>query len=540
MWILGVSRHHNGAVCLLHNGKIVFYLEEDRLSKIKHDGFCQLVFSKILNYTNKLDYVALAGYDPLDSNFEHLEFNVYFLLLVKLGLISSPEQIIDLTHEHHLCHASCGFYNSGFDRAVCVVIDGAGSLYPLENDNVGRETSSIITLEYPNKLQVLFKNIVTSSNSKQLALTNVPNNCKIIVSSILDIGKAYQSVSVYQGFDIYDCGKTMGWASYGVPDNTIPETFINGQANMDLFTHDRSLTIPQTDNFQTQANLALNVQQHTQQNALDLIKKAVSISGINNVVLTGGYALNCTANYFIRKNLNADINLYVEPISHDGGTAIGAAKLIHHRVTNSTSVNSLPSLYLGPSYNISLDDAVTVTENDIVDLLLDKHIVAVFQGRSEAGPRALGNRSLLFDPRLQNGKDIVNKIKRREIFRPFAASVLEEYAHDWFDLAGMANSPYMMYAVDVIIDKQPLIPAVVHVDGTCRIQTVSQKEHNFYALINEFYKRTGVPMLFNTSFNLAGDPLVETLEDAISTLNRSNIEYLYLPDIQKLVHIPNK
>jgi carbamoyltransferase len=423
---------------------------------------------------------------------------------------------------------------------VCVVIDGAGSLYPLENDTVGRETSSIITLEYPNKLRVLFKNIVTSSDSKHLALDGIPKNCEIVVTSDLDIGKAYQSVSVYQGFDIYDCGKTMGWASYGKPNPNIPETFINGRANMELFTHNRSLTIPKTDSFQTQADLAFNIQSHTQQKALDLIKKAVSISGIKNIVLTGGYALNCTANYFIRKNLDADINLYVEPISHDGGTAIGAAKLIHHRVTNSNQVNLLPSLYLGPHQEIDLDNAISVSEKDIVDLLLDKNIVAIFQGNSEAGPRALGNRSLLFDPRVPNGKDIVNEIKRREVFRPFAASVLEEHAKEWFDLAGMDESPYMMYAVDVIISKQILIPAVVHVDGTCRVQTVGQKEYYFYKLIEEFYKKTGVPMLFNTSFNLAGEPLVETLEDAIDTLNRSNIEYLYLPEIKKLVHIPNK
>jgi carbamoyltransferase len=347
-------------------------------------------------------------------------------------------------------------------------------------------------------------------------------------------------VSVHQGFDIYECGKTMGWASYGFPDSSIPDTFINGHANMELFTHKRTLNIPKTDDFQKQANLAYNIQQHTQDRALQMIKKAIAISGIKNVVFTGGYALNCTANYYIRKNLGSDVNFYVEPISHDGGTAIGAAKLIHHRVTNDIQQHPLESLYLGPAHNIDAESYPTVTEKDIVDILISGKIVAIFQGNSEAGPRALGNRSLLFDPRISNGKDIVNEIKRREEFRPFAASVLEEHASDWFDMAGMSSSPFMMYAVDAIKEKQALIPAVVHVDGTCRIQTVSKKQHNFYTLISEFYKTTGVPMLFNTSFNLAGEPLVESFSDALDTLNRSNIEYLYLPDVQKLIYMPNK
>jgi carbamoyltransferase len=548
MWVLGISRHHNGAICLIHDGNVIFYLEEDRLSKIKYDGFCQLVFNKVLDYTDKLDYVALAGYDPVDYNFEFLEFNVYFLLLVKLRLIHSPDQIIDLSQNHHLCHASCGFYNSGFDSAVVVVIDGAGSIYALEDDCIGRETSSIIEFSYPAKFNARFKNIVTTSASRKLAY-EVPPSCELNISSNLDIGKAYQTVSVHQGFDIYECGKTMGWASYGQDDTNIPETYIDNIANMQLFNHDRTLNVEQhpyisSDDFQIQANLSKNIQEHTQQQALELIKKAISVTGNKNVILTGGYALNCTANYYIRKNLPTDINLYVEPISHDGGTSIGAAKLVYHNESKDNKIHPLDTLFLGPTNSLAFElkdneTATTVAPADIVQLLLDKNIVAMYQGRSEAGPRALGNRSLLFDPRVPNGKDIVNEIKRREVFRPFAASILEEHANEWFDLSGMPNSPFMMYAVDT--KKSTEIPAVVHVDNSCRIQTVNATQvPMFYELIAEFYKQTGVPMLFNTSFNLAGDPLVETVKDAIDTLRRSNIEYLYLPETKTLVTVTNK
>ena len=173
---------------------------------------------------------------------------------------------------------------------------------------------------------------------------------------------------------------------------------------------------------------------------------------------------------------------------------------------------------------------IITDKNLAVEQILNQQIVAIFQNSSEYGPRGLGNRSLLFDPRNKNGKDIVNKIKKREWFRPFAGTVLLENAHDWFDMGTIKESPYMSYAIPVKEEKKSIIPAITHVDGTCRVQTVTKEQNKkFYEIIKLFYEKTNVPILFNTSFNLAGETLVETKEDAINTLNTSDINYLYIP-----------
>ena len=176
----------------------------------------------------------------------------------------------------------------------------------------------------------------------------------------------------------------------------------------------------------------------------------------------------------------------------------------------------------------------------MIDLITDRNIVTVFQGRSENGPRALGNRSILYDPTDPNGKDHVNIVKRREYFRPFAGTILAEHAHDWFEMRTLKESPHMMYAMDCKPGVKEKIPSIIHVDGTCRIQTVTREQNeHYYNLIEKFYERTGVPIIFNTSFNLGGEPLVETLDDAVRTLANSDIEYMYLPELKILVSLKN-
>jgi carbamoyltransferase len=227
---------------------------------------------------------------------------------------------------------------------------------------------------------------------------------------------------------------------------------------------------------------------------------------------------------------------------------MGAALLQWYEITNDTTVRKrTDTLYegfhycysndeietLAKKYNATVQDAV---DEDIINLITTKNIVSIFQGKSENGPRALGNRSILYDPTDPNGKDFVNEIKRREYFRPFAGSILEEDVHEWFDLRGMDSSPTMMYAVNCQPGIEEKIPAIIHIDGTCRIQTVNEEQNpNYYKLIKAFKDATGCPIIFNTSFNLGGEPLVETLEDALWTLSQSGINYLYLPEFGKLI-----
>jgi len=175
---------------------------------------------------------------------------------------------------------------------------------------------------------------------------------------------------------------------------------------------------------------------------------------------------------------------------------------------------------------------ISATHNKIIDIIIDQKIVALMQGRGEAGPRALGNRSILFDPRNPQAQQIVNKVKKREWFRPFAGTILKEHAKEWVEFPGSIDeSPFMMLAFPIKEEKKNCIPGIIHADGTCRMQTVTEQQNpHFYKLIKTFYEHTGVPILFNTSFNLGGEVLVHTLEDALDTLLRSEIDYLYLPE----------
>ena len=175
-------------------------------------------------------------------------------------------------------------------------------------------------------------------------------------------------------------------------------------------------------------------------------------------------------------------------------------------------------------------------KEEAVDLLLQQEVVVIFQGHSEWGARALGNRSMLFDPRNKNAKEIVNKIKGRQWWRPTAATILYEYRHDYLDMHGLDESPNMTFAIDAKQKTIDEVPACVHADNTCRFQTLKREQNpNYYELIKEFESITSVPILFNTSFNLAGDCIVETIQDAIDTVNKSKIDYLYVPELGVLI-----
>jgi len=595
-WIAAIARGHNAGVCLLKDGELVFALEEERISRSKYDGGPYATMMKILDYTDRLDYLVIAHTQPLREA-GHCDFTgdpIYTALARKLGLIDrkvnphNHPQVIDLSSTHHKLHASCAFYRSGFEEAVAVIVDGAGTFIPMTINGETEmcwELETIFNCQYPANIKTLYKHqggrgpwqsarIPEFSSERE----GEEGTHELVLDDSAGITKAYEAVTQYCGWAPIEAGKTMGLFPYGNPNDKIPKIYSDHDGMSEWKTSNRDVIIPTYPNgalvnqnrfkelqtpegydgdlttLENRRDMAYAIQTESQQMVLDLIRKAVEMSGQKNVVLSGGYALNCVANYWYLEQLKDEgINLFVEPVSNDAGTAIGAALLQYHRVTEDSKVKpALKNLYTGPTHMYTVDQIVDIadkygadrvfeaTDDDVVELITNKNIVAMFQGRSEAGPRALGNRSILYDPRDPDGKDHVNTIKRREYFRPFAGSILKEHVHEWFDLRGMDETPFMMYAVRCQEGIEEKIPAIIHVDGTCRIQTVTEEQNKYYhRLISNFHEKTGCPIIFNTSFNLGGEPLVEDLDDACRTLANSLVEYVYLPEYGLMIEIKN-
>jgi carbamoyltransferase len=541
MIVVGLSRYHNSSVCLLIDGEIAFHVENERLSNIKYDSYPFLALNKIKEYVDHVDVIAIAGLNneiPQESFSDGYIYADYIRHLGK-SFYNNKIKIYNYGLSHHLTHAASSFYNSGFDSAVCIVKDGMGSDVKIENKNFidntyGRENMSVFTAAYPNNFDLVYREVSVPFKTEPIFYD------KTLVVNSLSEGMAFQKTSESFGFHSLDAGKVMGMASYGKKNTQMPKIYNNNGINNNLFKIHNSLLNTSLDfsfnSFQEKADFALELQKSTQENVKQEILEVYKITNNPNICLSGGFFLNCVANYEYLKNIPEEINLYIEPISSDSGTSIGAAKLAWHSESQSSKIIKQKDIYYGPTVLTKKPNGGKKTSaKEVADLLSKGKIIALYQGRSESGPRALGNRSILFDPRVKNGKDIVNKVKQREWFRPFAGTVLHEYAGEWFDLRGLKESPFMMYAVNVHENKQNLIPSIVHIDGSCRIQTLTRNQNkNYYDLINEFYKITGVPILFNTSFNLAGECIVETLEDAQKTLANSDIDYLYLPEFNLL------
>ena len=580
MWLLAINTGHNGATALYKDSELIFYIEEDRLSGWKYDGNPYLGMEKAFDYTDHIDFLILCGTRNAFGKMPWTSEDPYTCYVRKkqgskklkvkysgttVQQIRQEMTTVQLGDDHHLTHACTAFYNSGFDNAVAVVVDGAGSginvpdLEYLKGETW--EVESIWTIDYPAEVSCKLinygTNLVDSFNS------TLPDGAMIEMSDGHGITKSYEAVTQYLGFHAIEAGKTMGIASYGKPNDAIkiddghgfnnrsfikPKfpagSLIRSDLHLELKEHDGDISWhTEPDNIDDyRKDLAYAVQKSAERRVTNLIRRAIEITGRKQVVMAGGFILNCVANYEFLKEF-PDVEFYHEPVAHDGGNVMGACQFVYRKVSGDEIKAPLTSLYLGPDRNneyasadfsgFSVDDTSSA---DVAKLIADGNIVCLFQGRSEAGPRALGNRSILFDPTVKNGKDLVNEVKHREWFRPFAGSVMAEHAAEWFDFRSRKDSPFMMYAVNVLEDKKDIIPAITHVDGTCRIQTVTSEQNpHYYALISEFNKIKNVPILFNTSFNLAGDPLVETVVEALETLKKSEMKYLWLPEIGKLL-----
>ena len=330
--ILGINTSHNGSVCILRDGKIDFFLEEERLSKIKHDGF-PIELLKYISKNYKVDKISISG---LDNHWNFKNFNLY---ISYLNTLFPDTPIYDFLKEHHLCHSLSSFYNSNFKKCIGIVIDGNGSFISTPK-GIEVETESIYTLSYLNPPICIYK-------SNRLIDTKEP----------LSLAKVYECITTSLGFKELESGKTMGLSSYGNFNSNIPPIYLNGKGNPLIFDNILSSTngvlkkeykylLNSKDLIQ---DLAYKVQQESQQAIGDLIEKGLKETGLKQVCCAGGYFLNCVANYYLIKRF-PDIEFYFEPISSDAGTAIGAAKLLYHQKTQDKTIRLQKTLYYGPKY----------------------------------------------------------------------------------------------------------------------------------------------------------------------------------------------
>ena len=544
MRILGISPMHDSSVAIIHNGQVEYFSKEERLTRKKRDMRPYLSFDNAIKYSKgKIDYVVISsptGDDDLNNQLEHY-------IKKKIDV-----QVIRLCDHHHLSHASLAFYNSGFNKSLTVVIDRNGSRFGRL-----RESESIFISEYPHQFQPIYKSYwlekigIFEDNlnyEKIKEITKDWPDCDIVADSTMNITKVYESATTLIGQDALENGKTMGLAAYG-KDQPFKSLFVDDVPNTNLFVsridynqqtifkdylHNHIKEVPKT-NYEFYANYAFQVQKQTQQQVLKLIKKYVDKTGIKQVCLTGGYGLNVVTNEYLVKHL-PDVQFYFEPIADDTGNSIGAAMYVYRNETKDVKKYPLKHTFFNHiKENFDILEGVNVTTKEIANYLSQSKIVAVYNGQAEAGPRALGNRSILFDPRNSNAKDIVNKVKNREWYRPFAGSVLKENMKEYFETHHIESSPFMTISFQVKENKKNVIPGIIHMDNSCRIQSVDKDIPHFYDLLKDFKSITNVPVLLNTSFNMAGEALVESLQDAINTFNKTEIDILWFPEIQKMI-----
>ena len=584
MNILGFSAYyHDAAACLLVDGELISAAQEERFTRKKHDADFPLNAIRYCLKEAKLnvqdiDYIVF--YDKPFLKFERI-FETYLAfaprgfksfamslpvwvkdkLFQKKGILSTLNcelgETVDwekklLFSEHHLSHAASAFFPSPFNDAAVLTMDG-----------VGEWTSTSLAVGAGNDLSILRE-------------IQFPHS----------LGLLYSAMTYYTGFKVNSGEyKIMGLAPYGKPiyADLIKQHLIDikedGSFHLDMQYFDYCTGLKMTNArfdalfggpprtsestlSQREMELAASVQSVTEEVVIKLAKSVRQETGQKNLCLAGGVALNCVANGKLLKQGIFD-QIWIQPAAGDAGGAIGAAYSVYHLKLNAPrsvgASDAMKGSYLGPSYSQAEIEKgllevgaqfISVTDEALIEqtaqALADGKAVGWHQGRMEFGPRALGGRSILADPRSPSVQKQLNlKVKYRESFRPFAPSVLREHVQEWFDID--VDSPYMLLVAEVCRDRQlPIaetdktlfgidllnvprstIPAVTHVDNSARIQTVHRDSHpRYHQLITRFKEKTGCPVLVNTSFNVRGEPIVCTPQDAFRCLMGTEIEWL--------------
>lgn len=566
MIILGInSAYHEPAAALVVDGRLVFFGEEERFNRDKHGKPAlvdnahvlpeRAIRAALATAGCTLDQVDLIGYSfAREGRRRNLGVDLHLipgrwgsevgenafhesLLRAPLALesfgasLGATRPVEDRWRwiPHHMAHAASAFLDSPFDHALVMAIDGIGEFDSLlMAEGRGGELKPLLGLPYPHSLGFLWEKI-----------------CQFL------------------GFSEYDACKVMGLSSYGDPSRfALPFARLariesDGTFTVDLETaryRSPSMTaLEALFGFQARQagdplntlhhDLAAALQHFTEEALLALVRRGKQQTGASHLCLAGGVALNCVANARLEKEAGFE-ELFVQPSANDAGSALGAALHLWTTEAGGERRWRLDHAYWGPGYTREQIQAaiqarglsaVEYPDHDAViaetvELVAAGNVVGWFQGRMEMGPRALGNRTLLADPRRADMREILNhKVKHREPFRPFAPSVLVEKAPEWFEMPCRTTSTdFMLFAYPTKPEKRSLIPAVVHVDGTSRIQTVRRETNPLYhRLISAFERKTGVPMVLNTSFN-DSEPIVCSPEDALNTFLKTRIDAVVL------------
>lgn len=539
----------NGGVALFVDGEIKMMINEERLNRKKYsNGFKESINYVLGNNDLSIEdidfFVASSCLEPLSNS------EVVRNRLLKAGLDIPLEKIKIV--DHHLSHAYTAFFPSPFDKAIIMVLDGDGNILS-EKMAEGTDTQNKYWL---NK---------TDHHSYFIG---EGNNVTFLEKDNIDIGEngvggAYRYFTYFCGFPGYKyAGKLMGLSAYGsqrnkyknikifdvldngqlkcyLPDNNrvdSPKVVENWLQNRGVNLKARRPTEPITEDIE---DIAFLIQRELDKALILKVKYLVKKTEIKNLCIAGGVGLNAVTNRAILDNTGIE-NIFIQPAAGDSGQPLGNAYYGVNFFDKKNMKRKQLSIYQGKKYS---DDEISNTLekvskkikfkklsfNKIASLaakkLADNKIIAWFQDGSEIGPRALGNRSILANPISKKMKDVINaKVKHRESFRPFAPSVLEEKANEWFDIN--IPAPYMI--LNAQVKQQEKVPSITHLDGSARLQTVNKSQNEkYYKLISEFNKLTGVPILINTSFN-DNEPIVESPEDAVNTFLRTQIDYLVL------------
>jgi carbamoyltransferase len=551
-WILGINASHNGAACLLRGDQIVVAVQEERLTRVKGKRITAATPALAIAYcltaagigAGELDMVVLCTQGRGNSADHDVSRN--WLLQTRSN--GTPVERIP----HHLGHAISAFALSGFSESAVLVVDGMGSswrdLPPAERAVVrravddGYETASLYRAAGTD-IAPLGKHLV--ANGGWIS----PD--RLVMPRFGSLGGVYAAAAVQIFGRARDPGKVMGLSSFG-DQNFATDDFFS-VADEGFIFHD---TVPRAfqmserwpQHAERYRNLARSAQVAVEEGVLHLARRLRSLSGSPRLCYAGGVALNGIANERLFAEAGFE-DIFIIPPADDSGSAIGAAYWGLWQLTGTNGRVALAADALGRTYDTAEIETAAkevgavrlVADSNYIeaaaDLICDGRILGWFSGRSELGPRALGQRSIICDPRNEGMKNEINaRVKRREAFRPFAPAILEDAVPDWFETNGMTvASPFMLRVRPFKADRAGRVPAVVHVDGTGRLQTLNAKSNGpFYQLVESFNRRTGVPMVLNTSFNGPDEPIVETPLDALRCMLANGLDGVVFPGMMAL------